>query len=75
MKSFKFQLEYYELDGFDTIALSKLEDKDAKDIATLVTNHYGSKDALKVTQDILKKINQRKLFHQLEHDEGKTFKF
>lgn len=48
------------------ICQSKLEDKDSMDIAKLMTDHYGSKEAPQVAIQTLKEINQLKLACQLE---------
>ncbi|KAM6938512.1 sterile alpha motif domain-containing protein 9 [Lycodopsis pacificus] len=40
------------------------------DTATLMTDHYGSKEALQVTIDILEVIDQRRLARQLEKNTG-----
>lgn len=71
LKSFKFQLRNFKKEGYDCVPLSKLEDKDTMDIATLLTDHYGCQEALWVTRDILQKINQRELVSQLESHKGK----
>ncbi|XP_039667445.1 caspase b-like [Perca fluviatilis] len=70
LKSFKFQLNNHKAKGLEPIARSKLEDKDAKDIATLMAEYYGREDALSVTRDILQKIDQRDLASQLASDNG-----
>lgn len=70
LKSFKFHLRNYNKEGYNSVPQSKLEDKDTVDIATLLTAHYGCEDALQVTRDILKKINQRDLGSQLESTIG-----
>lgn len=71
LKSFKFKLKNYKKEGYPSVPQSKLENKDIIDIATLVTDHYGSEKALKVTQEILQKINQRDLVSQLDSHVGK----
>ncbi|XP_028442420.1 sterile alpha motif domain-containing protein 9-like [Perca flavescens] len=68
LKSFKFQLNNHKAKGLEPIPRSKLEDKDAKDIATLMAEYYGREDALSVTREILQKINQRDLASQLDSD-------
>lgn len=60
--------------GFNCIPRSKLEEKDTADIATLVTDHYGCKEALGVTRDVLNKINQRELVSELDTYMGKKKK-
>lgn len=71
LKSFHFQLRHYTSSKYKPIPLSKLEGKDTMDIASLVTDNYGREEALRVTRNILKKMNQRELVSQLERHMGK----
>ncbi|XP_040040581.2 uncharacterized protein LOC120824069 [Gasterosteus aculeatus] len=66
LKLFHFHLQDYTKLKQKPIPQSKLEDKDTMDTATLLTRHYGSEEALQVTKDILRDINQRELLLQLE---------
>ncbi|XP_031731150.1 uncharacterized protein LOC116398726 [Anarrhichthys ocellatus] len=72
LKDFQFYLQEYGAPEHEHIPRGKLEGKDIIDTTTLMTDHYGSKEALQVTIDILKEINQRELAHQLEKNMGKT---
>lgn len=71
LKLFHFRLQDYTKSMQKPIPKSKLEDKDTIDTATLLTRHYGSEEALQVTKDILRDINQRELVRQLEKKTGK----
>ncbi|TMS20045.1 Sterile alpha motif domain-containing protein 9 [Larimichthys crocea] len=70
LKRFHFNLKAYTESKYGPISLSRLEGKDTMDTAKLMTDHYGSRDALRVTKDILKEINQRDLVRQLEKSMG-----
>lgn len=65
LKTFIFHLRLHTDSKRKPISQSKLEDKDSRDIATLMTNHF-SDEAPQVTIQILKEINQLKLARQLE---------
>ncbi|XP_028258964.1 sterile alpha motif domain-containing protein 9-like [Parambassis ranga] len=70
LKRFHFHLSGYSKSKHKSIPQGKLEDKDRLDTATLMTGQYGSEEALRVTVDILKEINQRQLACQLERTLG-----
>ncbi|XP_029285417.1 sterile alpha motif domain-containing protein 9 [Cottoperca gobio] len=53
-----------------SIPKGKLEGKDTMDTAKLMTDHYGDKDALRVTLDSLQNINQREVAHELKNRMG-----
>lgn len=72
LKSFQFYLKGYRGLRNESIPWGELEDKDAMDTTTLMIGHYGNEEALQVTMDILKQINQRELANQLEKKMGKT---
>ncbi|XP_049444231.1 uncharacterized protein LOC125896001 [Epinephelus fuscoguttatus] len=64
-KSFNFTLQLYTASKCKPIPKGKLEGKDSMDIATLVTNHYGHEEALRITRDILQTIHQCELASKL----------
>lgn len=66
LKTFIFRLRLHTESKRKPICQSKLEDKDSMDIAKLMTDHYGSKEAPQVAIQTLKEINQLKLARQLE---------
>ncbi|XP_034004876.1 uncharacterized protein LOC117497101 isoform X2 [Trematomus bernacchii] len=68
--SFKFHLNNYTDPKCKAIPQCKLEGKDTSDIATVVTNHYGPDKALRVTHEVLIKINRRDLADQLQSHMG-----
>ncbi|XP_029285418.1 uncharacterized protein LOC115006929 [Cottoperca gobio] len=70
VKSFLFELKHYTDSEYKPIPLSKLEGKDAIDIAMLVTDYYGCDKALCVTRDVLQNMNQRELVSQLQSHMG-----
>ncbi|XP_054452214.1 sterile alpha motif domain-containing protein 9 [Anoplopoma fimbria] len=70
LKNFNFYLQEYSKSKHGPIPRGKLEGKDTMDTTKLMTDHYGSKEALQVTKDILKEINQRELARQLEKKMG-----
>ncbi|KAF3835437.1 hypothetical protein F7725_027995 [Dissostichus mawsoni] len=55
-----------------SIPRGTLEGKDTKDTAKIMTDHYGTYEAVQVTIDILLNINQRRLACDLEKKTGKT---
>lgn len=55
-----------------SIPRGKLEGKDTKDTAKIMTDHYGNYEAVQVTRHILLNINQRPLACDLEKKTGKT---
>uniref|UniRef100_A0A3B4GPZ7 Pyrin domain-containing protein n=1 Tax=Pundamilia nyererei TaxID=303518 RepID=A0A3B4GPZ7_9CICH len=71
LKKFIFNLRLHTESRRQPICQSKLEDKDSMDIAKLMTDHYGSKEALQVSIQTLKEINQLKLACQLEKNTSK----
>ncbi|KAM7409401.1 hypothetical protein PAMA_001061 [Pampus argenteus] len=70
LKMFHFYLQEYTKSKHKAIPRSKLEGKDTMDTATLMTQCYGSNEALQVTQHILKQINQCDLVCHLEKKMG-----
>ncbi|XP_062419237.1 sterile alpha motif domain-containing protein 9 [Pungitius pungitius] len=66
LKHFHFYLQEYTKSKEKAIPRGKLEGKDSMDTAMLMTRHYGNKEALQVTKDILRDINQQQLVCQLE---------
>ncbi|XP_078114361.1 sterile alpha motif domain-containing protein 9-like isoform X1 [Sander vitreus] len=70
VNNFHFYLKEYTKSNHKPISLSRLEGKDTKDTAKLIIDHYGEKEALRVTKDILKDINQRELACQLDNKMG-----
>ncbi|XP_044054917.1 sterile alpha motif domain-containing protein 9 [Siniperca chuatsi] len=74
LKRFHFNLKQYTESKCGPILWSRMEGKDTMDTAKLMTDHYGSDEALRVTKDILKEINQRDLLSQLEKNMGQLEK-
>ncbi|KAK2835070.1 hypothetical protein Q5P01_015554 [Channa striata] len=70
LKKFHFNLRDYRDSSQKPIALGKLEGKDTMDTAKLMTDHYGNEEALRVTIEVLKEINQRDLARQMEKNTG-----
>ncbi|XP_070765170.1 sterile alpha motif domain-containing protein 9 [Enoplosus armatus] len=70
LKLFHFHLKQYTKSKHEAIPLCKLEGNDTMDTTKIITDHYGSEEALQVTKDILKEINQRDLVRQLEKKMG-----
>uniref|UniRef100_A0A3Q3KF51 Pyrin domain-containing protein n=1 Tax=Monopterus albus TaxID=43700 RepID=A0A3Q3KF51_MONAL len=70
-KNFHFHLCQYKTSKFKPISQGKLEGKDTMDTARLMTDYYQH-EAVYVTIDILKDINQRQLASELENEMGKT---
>ncbi|KAM9358524.1 sterile alpha motif domain-containing protein 9-like [Symphorus nematophorus] len=70
LKMFQFYLIEYKKSKHEPVSRSKVEGKDTMDTAKLMADHYGSEEALRVTKDILKEINQRELVCQLEKKMG-----
>uniref|UniRef100_A0A3Q3FT81 Pyrin domain-containing protein n=1 Tax=Labrus bergylta TaxID=56723 RepID=A0A3Q3FT81_9LABR len=71
-KKFHFHLKQYKTSQFQPIRESKLEGKDTMDTAQLMTDHYESNGAVRVTVDVLREINQCERANQLENTMGKT---
>ncbi|XP_060890656.1 sterile alpha motif domain-containing protein 9-like [Labrus mixtus] len=69
-KKFHFHLKQYKTSQFEPIRERKLEGKDTMDTAKLMTDHYESNGALRVTVDVLRHISQCKLANQLENTMG-----
>ncbi|CAK6981772.1 uncharacterized protein LOC115006929 [Scomber scombrus] len=65
LKSFQFQLTHYTDSEFRPMAMSRLEDTDTIDTASLMTSLYSS-DALRVTREILLKMGHRRLASKVE---------
>ncbi|XP_070688700.1 sterile alpha motif domain-containing protein 9 [Pempheris klunzingeri] len=70
LKNFHFYLQQYSKSKRECIPRGKLEGLDTMDTAQLMTDHYGSKEAFRITLDILREINQRELARTLEKDMG-----
>uniref|UniRef100_UPI0037E754D0 uncharacterized protein n=1 Tax=Semicossyphus pulcher TaxID=241346 RepID=UPI0037E754D0 len=70
-KRFHFYLKQYTKSKYEPIPQSKLEGRDTMDTAKLMTDHYESKEALRVTLEILREIGQSELALQLENNVGK----
>ncbi|KAF1385248.1 hypothetical protein PFLUV_G00105760 [Perca fluviatilis] len=62
----RFHFHEYTKSTNNMIPKGKLEGKDTMDTAKLMTEHYGEKEALRITIDILRNIDQRELALQLE---------
>uniref|UniRef100_A0A3Q0R9F8 Pyrin domain-containing protein n=1 Tax=Amphilophus citrinellus TaxID=61819 RepID=A0A3Q0R9F8_AMPCI len=71
LKLFHFYLNEYNKSKHKPISQSKLEGKDRTDTAKLLTEHYGNQEALQVTVQTLKAINQHNLACQLEQNLSK----
>uniref|UniRef100_A0A8C9XCQ3 SAM domain-containing protein n=1 Tax=Sander lucioperca TaxID=283035 RepID=A0A8C9XCQ3_SANLU len=67
----RFHFHEYTKSTNTSIPKGKLEGKDTMDTAKLMTEHYGEKEALRVTLDILRNID-RELALQLENRMGKS---
>ena len=71
LKKFRLYLSEGALEGFARIPRGKLqEDSDATDIASQMTEMYGSEDSLKIALHILKEIKQIELAARLEQKWG-----
>ncbi|KAL7396588.1 hypothetical protein ABVT39_008296 [Epinephelus coioides] len=70
LKHFHFCLQEYSKSKHTPIPRCKLEKIDTMDTATLIIGNFGSKDALRVTKDVLKEINQLQLICDLEKNMG-----
>ncbi|XP_051231596.1 uncharacterized protein LOC127349754 isoform X2 [Dicentrarchus labrax] len=70
LKKFQFNLKEYTTSKYKPIPRSRVEGRDTMDTAQLMTDHYGSKDALQVTTDILMEIQQNELAGQLKKNMG-----
>ncbi|XP_051231597.1 uncharacterized protein LOC127349755 [Dicentrarchus labrax] len=70
LKKFQFNLKEYRTSKYKPISRSRVEGRDTMDTAQLMTDHYGSKDALRVTTDILMGIQQNELAGQLKKNMG-----
>ncbi|XP_053178658.1 sterile alpha motif domain-containing protein 9-like [Scomber japonicus] len=70
LKRFHFSLLQYTNSTCKPIPRGKLEGKDTMDTAKLLTEHYGSNEALKVTPEVLKEIGQCDLACNLEKTMG-----
>ncbi|XP_028442421.1 sterile alpha motif domain-containing protein 9-like [Perca flavescens] len=66
----RFHFHEYTKSTNKSIPKGKLEGKDTMDTAKLMTEHYGEKEALRITIDILQNIDQRELALQLENRMG-----
>ncbi|XP_062280762.1 sterile alpha motif domain-containing protein 9 [Scomber scombrus] len=70
LKRFHFSLLQYTNSKRKAVPKGKLEGKDTMDTAKLLTEHYGSNEALQVTLDVLKEICQCDLACHLEKNMG-----
>ncbi|XP_044217384.1 GTPase IMAP family member 9-like [Thunnus albacares] len=75
LKRFHFNLKEYTKSKHKPIPRGKLEGKDTMDTAMLMTEHYGSNEALQITLDILKEINHCELANHLEKNMGQMRHF
>ncbi|KAM4629524.1 sterile alpha motif domain-containing protein 9 isoform 2-T2 [Polymixia lowei] len=69
-KTFRFHLRHLKMTCHESIAQSKLEDKDTTDLADLMIDHYGSQEALRVTVVILDKMCRCDLVRDLRSSMG-----
>lgn len=72
LKRFHFYLQQYTKSKQKPIPRGKLRGPDTMDTAKLLTDHYGSAEALQVTLDTLREIHQCELARELEKNMGKT---
>ncbi|XP_053179068.1 sterile alpha motif domain-containing protein 9-like [Scomber japonicus] len=70
LKLFQFHLLEYTKSKRKPIPRGKLEGKDTMDTAKLLTENYGSNEALQVTLDILEKLPRRDLVCYLKENMG-----
>ncbi|XP_067452179.1 sterile alpha motif domain-containing protein 9-like [Thunnus thynnus] len=70
LKRFHFNLQEYSKSKHKPVPRGKLEGKDTMDTAKLLTEHYGSNEALQVTLDVLREIHQCDLVCHLEKNMG-----
>ncbi|XP_053178657.1 sterile alpha motif domain-containing protein 9-like [Scomber japonicus] len=70
LKRFHFNLQQHTNSKCKPIPRGKLEGKDTMDTAKLLTEHYGSNEALQVTLEVLKEISQCDLACHLERNMG-----
>ncbi|XP_044870427.1 up-regulator of cell proliferation-like [Mauremys mutica] len=68
-KRFKFKLNEINLkEGVQAIRRRKLEKADTLDVTKLLLDHCKEQDAVKMTVEVLRHINQRDLAERLRHD-------
>ncbi|XP_056133732.1 sterile alpha motif domain-containing protein 9 [Lampris incognitus] len=70
LKTFRFHLRHLSLNQRESIAQSKLEDRDSMDVVDLMIDHYGNEEALQVTLVVLEKIYRRDLVCHLTSKMG-----
>ena len=73
LKKFRLYLSEGALEGFARMPRGKLpEDSDATDIASQMTEMYGSEDSLKITLQILREMKHNDLAARLEGELERT---
>lgn len=73
LKKFRLYLSEGSLEGFARMPRGKLkEDSDATDIASQMTEMYGSENSLKITLHILREIKHNELAARLEEELERT---
>lgn len=72
---FKWSLTSNNAQGFEPISRCKLENAKQHNVVDLMVNQYGTPEAAKITVQVLKQIEQKKLANDLEKKlkaEGKS---
>ncbi|CDQ92747.1 unnamed protein product [Oncorhynchus mykiss] len=74
LKTFKWRLTQDVLEGFPHIPVSQLENADRLDITNMMVETYGPEGAVKISLEILRKMNQNQLSDRLknQYNEGET---
>uniref|UniRef100_A0A4W5N996 Pyrin domain-containing protein n=1 Tax=Hucho hucho TaxID=62062 RepID=A0A4W5N996_9TELE len=74
LKTFKWHLTQDVLEGFRHIPVSQLENADRLDNAKKMVETYGPEGAVKISIEILRKMNQNQLSDRLKnhYNEGET---
>ncbi|XP_029520813.2 NLR family CARD domain-containing protein 3-like isoform X1 [Oncorhynchus nerka] len=74
LKTFKWRLTQDVLEGFPHIPVSQLENADRLDITNTMVETYGPEGAVKISLEILRKMNQNQLSDRLknQYNEGET---
>ncbi|XP_076146087.1 NLR family member X1-like isoform X3 [Alosa pseudoharengus] len=68
LKRFRTYLSERRVEGFEPIPRGQLEEADATDVASKMKQTYGGEGSLKVTLNILRKMNLNDLADKLERD-------
>ncbi len=63
LKEFQWHLKNYEC-----VSASEMENADILDTVDKMVAHFGPKEAVKITMNILKKMNQNLLVEELENE-------